>query len=92
MIGAVAGRARGAACRPGPPRGRVRHATTRDSRHQSALGLALENIGYRPPDLHFELPSGAERAIFDGRVAADKASGAFKQSGVKGSSLYFSPP
>ena len=47
-------------------------------------GLALQNVSYDPPRVHFELPAGAGLAVFDGEHAGDSIGGAFTQSGITG--------
>ena len=51
---------------------------------QGATGLALQNVSYDPPRVHFELPAGAGLAVFDGEHAGDAIGGAFTQSGITG--------
>jgi pimeloyl-ACP methyl ester carboxylesterase len=52
---------------------------------QGATGLALQNVSYEPPKVHFELPAGAGLAVFDGQQAGDSIGGTFMQAGITGS-------
>ncbi len=47
-------------------------------------GLALQNVSYDPPRVHFELPAEAGLAAFDGEHAGDSIGGAFTQAGITG--------
>ncbi len=49
-----------------------------------ATGLALQNVSYQPPKVHFELPVGGAGAVFDGEHAGDSIGGAFTQAGITG--------
>lgn len=51
---------------------------------QGAKGLAMQNVSYQHPKVHFEIP-GAAVAVFEGTVEGDRMAGDFLQSGLKGS-------
>lgn len=52
---------------------------------QGATGIALTNVTYDDPRLHFELLAGPGRtAVFDGVHAGDSIGGEFGQSGITG--------
>lgn len=57
---------------------------TIDIPQQGAKDLALKNISFKQPKIHFELPAGPGLAIFDGESRADSINGAFSQSGING--------
>jgi pimeloyl-ACP methyl ester carboxylesterase len=52
---------------------------------QRAAGIPLYDIRYEPPTVHFEMLSGPQLAVFDGKMLPDGAiEGQFLQSGVEG--------
>ena len=58
---------------------------TIDIPQQMALGLALQNVWWKPPKTHFELPGGPGRlAVFDGTIRGDSVNGTFTQAGFQG--------
>ena len=58
---------------------------TIDIPQQMALGLALQNVSWKPPKAHFELPGGPGRlAVFDGTINGDSVNGSFTQAGFRG--------
>ncbi len=59
-------------------------AATIDIPQQGVKALPLSNVGYRAPELHFELPAGPGLATFDGEVKGDEITGVFAQAGVTG--------
>ncbi len=59
-------------------------AATIDIPQQMATGLPLANLRVQPPKVHFELPAGPGRALFDGEMKGDAITGTFEQAGVKG--------
>lgn len=58
-------------------------AVTLDIPAQKAMGLAMQNVSYQHPKVHFEIP-GAAVAVFEGTVEGDRISGDYLQSGLKG--------
>ncbi len=58
---------------------------TIDIPQQGATGIALANVSYVPPKVHFELTGGAGLAVFDGEQRGDSISGSFTQAGFEGS-------
>jgi len=52
---------------------------------QGASGLALEAVRFEPPAVHFELPAGAGRAVFEGELDEDAIRGSFQQGLARGS-------
>lgn len=57
---------------------------TIDIPQQGVDGLALSNVSYTPPDVHFEIDLGQLTAVFAGEVQGETISGEFQQSGVTG--------
>ena len=55
-----------------------------DIPQQGAAGLALTNVRYEHPSVHFELPAGQGTAVFDGQRAVDSIGGTFTQAGYEG--------
>lgn len=55
-----------------------------DIPQQGAIGLALTNVVYDPPKVHFELPAGPGLAVFDGELRGDTIAGEMTQAGVTG--------
>lgn len=55
-----------------------------DIPEQSAKDIALNNIRYNFPELHFEMPAGSGTAYFKGSIANDSIKGTMKQSGMEG--------
>lgn len=55
-----------------------------DIPQQGAAGLALVNVRYDEPMVHFELPAGQGTAVFDGEVRGDSIRGRFSQAGYSG--------
>ncbi len=58
---------------------------TIDIPQQSAKGLALKNVRYEHPKVHFELPAGPGLATFDGERKDSLMTGKFTQAGMEGS-------
>ena len=58
---------------------------TIDIPQQSAKGLALKNVRYEDPKVHFELPAGPGLAVFEGERKDSLVSGKFTQAGMEGS-------
>jgi len=56
-----------------------------DIPQQNATGLALKNVSFESPKVHFELAAGPGLAVFDGEMKGDSLKGLFMQSGVAGS-------
>jgi uncharacterized protein len=56
---------------------------TIDIPQQGANGLALLNVTYTPPAVHFELPSGHGTAVFEGELGGDKIAGSFIQGSIE---------
>ncbi len=63
------------------PSGDTLRATI-DIPQQGAMGLALKNVSFAAPKVHFELPAGPGLAVFEGTLRADSIAGDFKQSGI----------
>ena len=59
-------------------------AATIDIPQQGAAGLALANVRFDPPTVHFELPAGPGVAIFDGELRGEEIAGKFLQAGMAG--------
>jgi pimeloyl-ACP methyl ester carboxylesterase len=57
---------------------------TIDIPQQGGKGLALKNVRFEDPKVHFELPAGATVAIFDGELKEDEISGSFNQGPATG--------
>jgi hypothetical protein len=57
---------------------------TIDIPQQGVDGLALRNVSYNPPEVHFEIDFGQFSAAFEGEVQGETISGEFQQSGVAG--------
>ncbi|HEY6952765.1 MAG TPA: hypothetical protein VI758_10180, partial [Bacteroidota bacterium] len=57
---------------------------TIDIPQQNARGLALKNVRYLPPKVHFELPAGPGLAVFDGQRNDGLIAGKFTQAGMEG--------
>jgi pimeloyl-ACP methyl ester carboxylesterase len=57
---------------------------TIDIPQQGAHQLALTNVRWGSPNIHFELPAGPGLAVFDGVMRADTISGDFRQAGFLG--------
>jgi pimeloyl-ACP methyl ester carboxylesterase len=55
-----------------------------DIPQQGASGLPLAAVARTDSNIHFELPTPAARAVFDGRVAGNTISGTFVQGQVAG--------
>ena len=55
-----------------------------DIPQQGAAGLALANVRYDDPAVHFEIPQGQGTAVFDGQLSGDSISGSFTQAGYAG--------
>ena len=55
-----------------------------DIPQQGAAGLALAAVTRTGPNIHFELPTPAARAVFDGRVSGNTMSGSFAQGQASG--------
>ena len=51
---------------------------------ERSRGLALESMRWTTSAVHFEIPSGSERLVFDGKVDGNSVSGAFERSGEHG--------
>ncbi len=51
---------------------------------QGAMGISLQNVSYRPPVVHFEIP-GIAVAVLEGQLDGDTIVGSFTQSGIAGS-------
>ncbi|MBI4916597.1 MAG: alpha/beta hydrolase [Acidobacteria bacterium] len=59
-------------------------AATIDIPQQGVTAMPLSNVGYRPPQVHFELPAGPGLATFDGEAKGDEIAGRFTQGGAAG--------
>lgn len=59
-------------------------SATIDIPAQGAIGLALTDVSFDPPTVHFELPAGPGLAVFDGELEGDSIAGSFTQAGVEG--------
>lgn len=59
-------------------------AATIDIPQQSAMKLPLRNVGYKHPNVRFELPAGPTVASFEGTRSGDSISGRFAQAGYTG--------
>lgn len=57
---------------------------TIDIPQQFARGLALTNVRFERPKVHFELQAHPGLAVFDGRLEDETISGDFAQAGVEG--------
>jgi hypothetical protein len=57
---------------------------TIDMPRQGGKALALKNVRFEDPKVHFELPAGATVAIFDGELKKDEISGSFNQGAASG--------
>ena len=55
-----------------------------DIPQQGASGLPLSAVARTDSSIHFELPTPAARAVFDGRIAGNTISGTFAQGQVSG--------
>jgi pimeloyl-ACP methyl ester carboxylesterase len=55
-----------------------------DIPQQGASGLPLSAVARIESNIHFELPTPAARAVFDGRIAGNTISGTFAQGQVSG--------
>ena len=55
-----------------------------DIPQQGAIGIALTNVRYEHPSVHFELPAGQGIAVFDGQMSDDSIGGSFTQAGFEG--------
>src|SRR5262245_8010092 len=55
-----------------------------DIPQQNATALPLAAVTRTGPNIHFELPTPAARAVFDGRVSGNTMSGTFAQGQVSG--------
>jgi pimeloyl-ACP methyl ester carboxylesterase len=55
-----------------------------DIPQQGASGLPLSAVARTDSNIHFELPTPAARAVFDGRIAGNTISGTFAQGQVSG--------
>jgi len=55
-----------------------------DIPQQGAAGLALANVSYDDPEVHFELPATQGTAVFDGLRSSDSIGGTFTQAGYTG--------
>ena len=55
-----------------------------DIPQQGASGLPLAAVARTGSNIHFELPTPAARAVFDGRIAGNAISGTFAQGQVSG--------
>jgi dienelactone hydrolase len=60
-------------------------AATIDIPQQNAKALALKNVRYQHPVVHFELPAGPGLAVFDGERKDSAIAGKFTQAGLTGS-------
>ena len=54
---------------------------------QGRTGLKLQDVSHHGNTVHFELPAGPRRAVFDGRHAGDSIGGTFTQAEVTGTFL-----
>jgi pimeloyl-ACP methyl ester carboxylesterase len=59
-------------------------AATIDIPEQGVEGLALSNVSYNPPGVHFEIDLGQVSAVFEGEAQGETISGEFQQNGVAG--------
>ncbi len=59
-------------------------AATIDIPQQGAKSLALRNVSFVPPKVHFELPAGPGLAVFEGALKDDTISGSFQQGVAAG--------
>ncbi|MBI3273072.1 MAG: alpha/beta fold hydrolase [Planctomycetes bacterium] len=59
-------------------------AATIDIPQQGAAAVALTNVRFAPPQVHFELPAGPGLAVFEGRLAGDSIEGDFTQAAARG--------
>lgn len=57
---------------------------TIDIPQQGAKGLALKNVLWKEPKVHFELPAGLTLAVFEGELKQDEISGSFTQGPASG--------
>jgi len=57
---------------------------TIDVPQQGGKGLALKNVRFEDPKVHFELPAGPTLAMFDGELKKDEVSGSFAQGPATG--------
>jgi len=55
-----------------------------DIPQQGAKSLALRNVSFVPPKVHFELPAGAGLAIFEGALKDNTITGTFQQGTAAG--------
>jgi len=55
-----------------------------DIPQQGAAGLSLAAVTRSGPNVHFELPTPAASAVFDGRISGNTISGTFAQGQVSG--------
>jgi pimeloyl-ACP methyl ester carboxylesterase len=55
-----------------------------DIPQQGASGMPLAAVARTDSNIHFELPTPAARAVFDGRIAGNTISGTFAQGQVSG--------
>jgi pimeloyl-ACP methyl ester carboxylesterase len=59
-------------------------AATIDIPQQGAKGLALRNVSFMPPKVHFELPAGLGLAVFEGALQEGAITGTFQQGPAAG--------
>jgi pimeloyl-ACP methyl ester carboxylesterase len=55
-----------------------------DIPQQGAKALALRNVSFVPPKVHFELPAGPGLAVFEGTLKDDTINGTFQQGPAAG--------